>query len=70
MSYRLEWKPRALKDLEKLDHQTRMRVLAAMERLAEAGYGDVTRLTGVNPPEYRLRIGDWRVRYALDSSPA
>jgi mRNA interferase RelE/StbE len=66
VSYRLEWKPRALKDAEKLDHKTRGRVLAAMERLAETGHGDVTKLTDVNPPEYRLRVGDWRIRYGLD----
>ncbi|MEJ7812313.1 MAG: hypothetical protein WKG32_18020 [Gemmatimonadaceae bacterium] len=23
------------------------------------------KLTDVSPPEYRLRIGDWRVRFAL-----
>ena len=66
MTYRIEWKPRALKDAEKLDHRTRERVLAALERLAETGHGDVTKLTDVNPPEYRLRVGDWRVRYGLD----
>lgn len=37
MSYRLEWKPRALKDAEKLDRRTRGRVLVALERLAETG---------------------------------
>lgn len=36
MSYGLEWKPRALKDAERLD------------------------------AKYRLRVGNWRVRYALD----
>jgi mRNA-degrading endonuclease RelE of RelBE toxin-antitoxin system len=41
-------------------------VLAALERLAETGHGDVTKLTDVNPPEYRLRVGDWRVRYGSD----
>jgi mRNA interferase RelE/StbE len=66
MSYRLEWKPRALKDAEKLDQKARERVLAALERLAETGHGDVTKLTDVNPAEYRLRAGDWRARYGLD----
>lgn len=66
MSYRLEWKPRALKDTERLDGKTRQRVLSAVERLGETGQGDVTKLTSVHPPEYRLRAGDWRIRYALD----
>lgn len=62
MSYRLEWKPRALKDAEKLDRMATERVLAALERLAETGHGDVTKLTDMQPPEYRLRVGDWRIR--------
>jgi mRNA interferase RelE/StbE len=66
MSYRLEWKPRAVKDAEKLDRKTRQRVLAALERLAETGHGDVAKLIDVDPPEYRLRVGDCRVRYGLD----
>lgn len=66
MTYRIEWRPRALKDAEKLDHKTRERVIAALERLAKTGHGDVTKLKDVNPPEYRLRVGDWRVRYGLD----
>lgn len=66
MSYRLEWKPRALNDAERLDRKTSRRVLVALERLTETGHGDVTKLTDVNPPEYRLRVGDWRVRYSLD----
>ena len=37
-----------------------------MRRLAETNQGDVTRLQGVTPPEWRLRIGDWRVRFAYD----
>jgi mRNA-degrading endonuclease RelE of RelBE toxin-antitoxin system len=41
-------------------------VLQALDLLATAGLGDVRRLTGVDPPEYRLRVGDWRVRFARD----
>jgi mRNA-degrading endonuclease RelE of RelBE toxin-antitoxin system len=59
----------ALKDAEKLDHKTRERVLAALQRLAETGHGDVTKLKDVSPPEYRLRVGDCRVRYGLDPTP-
>ena len=28
--------------------------------------GNVKRLQVIDPPEYRLRIGEWRVRFALD----
>jgi mRNA-degrading endonuclease RelE of RelBE toxin-antitoxin system len=38
----------------------------ALELLAATGRGDVARLRGVEPPEYRLRVGDRRVRFARD----
>jgi mRNA-degrading endonuclease RelE of RelBE toxin-antitoxin system len=37
-----------------------------LEGLADyvlTGYGDVERLTDVNPPELRLRLGDYRIRF-------
>ncbi len=66
MSWGIEWTPRARKDLRKLDRQVAARVVAAVERLARTGEGDVLRLTAVEPAEYRLRVGDWRVRFRLD----
>ena len=42
------------------------RAVAAVERLAATEQGDVTRLQGVEPPEWRLRVGDWRVRFRYD----
>jgi mRNA interferase RelE/StbE len=66
---KIEWQPRAVKDLSRLDKRMQQRILSAVERLAESGYGDVTKLTDVNPPEYRLRVGDWRVRFALTEAP-
>lgn len=38
----------------------------AIERFAETGAGNVKKLKGVDPPEYRLRAGDYRVRFELD----
>jgi mRNA-degrading endonuclease RelE of RelBE toxin-antitoxin system len=41
-------------------------VLAAIDRLVARDPSlDVRRLTG--SPEYRIRVGDWRVRFALDT---
>ncbi|MGH9324963.1 MAG: type II toxin-antitoxin system RelE family toxin [Vicinamibacteria bacterium] len=65
-AYSLEWKPRAIKDAEQLDERTRERVIAALERLAETSIGDVVRLKGTSPPEYRLRVGKWRARFQRD----
>ena len=66
MSWSLAWTSRSLEDLRKLDDQTRARVLAALERYAESGQGDVRQLRAIAPPEYRLRVGDWRVRFQRD----
>jgi hypothetical protein len=41
-------------------------VLGALERLAIAGHGDVRRRRGFDPPDYRFRMGGWRVRLARD----
>lgn len=57
---------RARKDLRRLDPQTRRRVLSAIARLAQGAQlvGDIKRLSGSS--EYRLRVGDWRVRFERD----
>src|SRR5258708_5010717 len=47
-------------------HIDRRRVVAALERLAETNYGDTRQLTGIDPPEWRLRVGDYRVRFRYD----
>jgi len=39
---------------------------SAVERLAISGQGDVERLRGFASPQYRLRVGDWRVRYRYE----
>jgi mRNA interferase RelE/StbE len=54
---------RARKDLRRIDPAVRKRILSAIERLAQGAEltGDVKRLRGSS--EYRLRVGDWRVRF-------
>jgi mRNA-degrading endonuclease RelE of RelBE toxin-antitoxin system len=37
-----------------------------VERFAATGAGNVKRLQGIDPPEYRLRAGDYRVRFELE----
>lgn len=37
---------------------------AALQKLAGTDEGDVVRLTNVKPAEWRLRVGDVRVRFA------
>lgn len=55
----------AQRDLRRLDRPVATRLLDALVRLADTGQGDVTRLQGV-PNEWRLRVGNWRVRFRYD----
>lgn len=52
-------------DLERLDNRTMNRLIDAVNRLAVTNTGDVRRLQGVDPPEWRLRVGNWRVRFVF-----
>jgi mRNA interferase RelE/StbE len=49
--------------LRAIDKTTAMRILIALSRLLEFSEGDVKQLQGIDPPEYRLRVGDYRVRF-------
>jgi mRNA-degrading endonuclease RelE of RelBE toxin-antitoxin system len=62
----LQWQSSALRDLKRADPKVRERILAAVERLANTGQGDVKLLKGKTPREFRLRVGGWRVRFARD----
>lgn len=56
----IEFKPRAVKDLDALDRPIALRVLKKIRGLEDNLAGDVKRLTNFTP-EYRLRVGDHRV---------
>lgn len=68
MALRLTWSNRALRDADRLAPKPRERIVEALGRYAETRHGDVTKLAGVIPPEYRLRVGPWRVRFAWDQA--
>ena len=62
----VEWTASALDDMAALDPGIARRLKRAVERFAGTGAGDVKRLQGIDPPEYRLRVGDYRVRFHLE----
>ncbi len=62
----IEWTETSLEDMAALDKGIARRVKQAVERFAETGAGSVKKLQGIDPPEYRLRVGDYRVRFELD----
>ncbi len=67
-AWRVELTPAARRDLRRLDSQIRRRVIDALDGLsAQPPRGDVRRLTGINE-EWRLRVGDWRVRFTREQA--
>lgn len=62
-AWRYEIASTARRDLRKLDPPIRVRVLAALDRyVQDPALGDVRKLAGSD--HFRLRVGDWRVRFA------
>lgn len=51
-------------DLGHLDRPTRLRVASALQRLVLTNAGNIRKLRGIDPPEYRLRVGDFRIRFS------
>jgi mRNA-degrading endonuclease RelE of RelBE toxin-antitoxin system len=60
------WTATAERDFRKLDQETRRRIQISINRYSADSIGDVRRLQDITPPEYRLRVGKWRVRFRLD----
>jgi mRNA interferase RelE/StbE len=65
MTYEIDFKPRALKDLKTLPKSAQRRILAKIEAMQNDLAGDVKRLTNFTP-EYRLRVGDYRVLFEVE----
>ncbi len=68
MSYAIEWRPSARKEVRRLDPPVRRRVITAIEALAEDPRppGSIT-LTG-SPGWRRIRIGGYRVIYDINDN--
>jgi mRNA interferase RelE/StbE len=63
MGRRIIWSDQAKSQLRAIDQGTAVRILHALARLIASGEGDVKRLQDIEPPEFRLRVGDYRVRF-------
>lgn len=44
-----------------IDRDTALGLLKSLARFLKTEAGNVKQLHGFDPPQYRLRIGDWRV---------
>lgn len=65
MRYKVFFKPKAVKDIEALGAKDQDRILARIEEMSDNLKGDVKRLKDFFP-EYRLRVGDYRVLFAVE----
>jgi mRNA interferase RelE/StbE len=65
MKYDIQFKPKAVRDIEDLPSRIQTRVLARIEEMSNDLKGDIKRLTNFTP-EYRLRIGDYRVLFEIE----
>jgi mRNA interferase RelE/StbE len=63
MSKKISWTEQAKADVRAIDQSMAIRILHALARLLATGEGDVKRLQDIEPPEFRLRVGDYRVRF-------
>ena len=54
---------RAKAELRAIEQGTAPRIFHALARATFTGEGDVKRLRDIEPPELRLRVGDYRVRF-------
>ena len=69
MGYKVFLEEKAVKQLARLDATTRSRILNALGEL-ERGFSarlDIRKLKGVRD-HYRIRVGDYRILFALQSS--
>jgi mRNA-degrading endonuclease RelE of RelBE toxin-antitoxin system len=63
MSKKVIWNDPAQAQLRAIDRETALHILHALARYMETGEGDVKRLQNIEPPEFRLGVGDYRVRF-------
>ncbi len=65
--FRIELKERAIKDLKSMPKQDAQRIVQKIKVLENGLSGDIKRLTNFTP-EYRMRVGDYRVLFEVDES--
>jgi mRNA-degrading endonuclease RelE of RelBE toxin-antitoxin system len=63
MPKKIAWTDQAKTDLRAIDQATALRILHIVARYLATSEGDVKRLQDTEPPEFRLRVGDYRIRF-------
>ena len=65
MIWKIELTAAARRDLRGLPANVSRRIGEALGRMAETGHGDVVKMRG-RDQEWRLRVGDYRVRLTFE----
>lgn len=65
-SFELVFTPTFTRDLRRLNSQVRRRVLRRLDQLEVNPYINCTKLTNVDIGVFRIRVGNWRVRYDVE----
>lgn len=65
MKYQIQFQPKAIKELDKLPTQEKIKIVTKIEALKDGLQGDVKKLTNFTP-EYRLRVGNYRVLFGIE----
>jgi mRNA interferase RelE/StbE len=63
MAKKIVWSDEARADVRAIDRATALWLLQGLARFALTESGDVKQLEGYDPPQFRLRVGDYRVRF-------
>jgi len=64
-SLEVQWAPGAVREAGRLDPPVKLSIVKDLEDYATTGRGDVVPLTNYNPPQYRLHVSGWRVRFTI-----
>lgn len=62
---RFIWTDHGKSDLRQIDREQARQILRALTLYGNSGEGDVKRLKG--SPDFRLRVGDYRVRFEIQA---
>jgi mRNA interferase RelE/StbE len=66
MEYKIEFKPRSLKDLRSINADDAQKILVKIRAMENDLAGNVKRLTEFES-QYRLRVGNYRVLFDVES---
>ena len=69
MSYSIQVTKAGDRDLSKLPPDVTIRILKAIERIIDNPFNHIRKMKGEHrPPQYKFRVGEYRVIFLLDKS--